>query len=219
MGAVTAMLVYSEDDAKVVLPGHPVPDREATRAMARRLQPHGVLEEIGDGNLLENVNPPDGRMYVGCFPGLTVICAPEAAVDQPSQLPPNLLEPAGNATVYLHAMHSAVDWFAYAMWERGTLVRSLSLAPEYGILEETGDALMFEKPYWSGDRAPMRPCPFPFHPLDLGEEALRAMFGITYEGKPFDGDPDLREITLLGFRYDDSPGIQETVGSSGLETS
>ena len=30
-------------------------------------------------------------------------------------------------------MHSVVDWFAYARWVNGTLVRSLSLSPDSGV--------------------------------------------------------------------------------------
>lgn len=57
----------------------------------------------------------------------------------------------GNGVVTLHAMHSVVDWFAYAMWTNGKLVRSLSLSPGSGIPEDIGQRLPFEEPYWSGE--------------------------------------------------------------------
>jgi len=88
-----------------------------------------------------------------------------------------------------HAMHSAVDWFAMAKWSSGTLLRSLSLAPDNGIIEDLGTRLPFEAPYWAGRHPAVDPededdgpCPFPFHPLELGEGALRSLFGYQLEG-------------------------------------
>jgi hypothetical protein len=102
-------------------------------------------------------------------------------------------------------MHSAVDWFAFAIWERGELVRSLSLSPEYGVMEDIGQHLPFEAPYWAGE-LPVKveedevPYPFPFHPLELGEAVLKDQFGYQLEGYV---DPSLLEpesIPLLRYR-------------------
>src|SRR5260370_35522871 len=85
-------------------------------------------------------------------------------------------------------MHSVVDWFAYARWSDGKLLRSLSLSPDSGILEDIGQRAPFEEPYWSGqhpaidDEEDEDAYPFPFHPLDLGEATLRDLFGYQLEG-------------------------------------
>lgn len=50
--------------------------------------------------------------------------------------------------------------------------------------------LPFENPYWSGDHPAVDPeeeegglaYPFPFHPLELGEAALKEFFGYQIEG-------------------------------------
>jgi hypothetical protein len=44
--------------------------------------------------------------------------------------------------------------------------------------------------------------PFPFHPLELGEAALGALFGFVLEGTGQPDDPDLDpdEIPLVGFQ-------------------
>jgi hypothetical protein len=42
--------------------------------------------------------------------------------------------------------------------------------------------------------------PFPFHPLELGEEALRALFGFVLEGAPGDDDFDPFELPLLAYQ-------------------
>lgn len=81
------------------------------------------------------------------------------------------------------------DWLGFAVWEGGRLVRSLSVSPDAGVRENIGEPYDFELPYWagehpvgsaiSGDRYPL-----PFHPLELGEEALRGLFGFIIEGLP-----------------------------------
>ena len=92
-------------------------------------------------------------------------------------------------TLYLHAMHSVVDFFAYAVWRDGKLERALSLSPDSGIIEDIGTRLPFEEPYWAGGHPAIDPSevdeidyPFPFHPLELGEAALGALFGYHLEG-------------------------------------
>jgi hypothetical protein len=53
------------------------------------------------------------------------------------------------------------------------------------------------------------PYPLPFHPLDLGEEALRALFGFVLEGRPDPSDLDADEIHLHGFRVTDQTGHEQ----------
>jgi hypothetical protein len=204
MGAKTAMLVYATGDATAALRAGPRLDRDATRAFVARLYPRHQVTELEDGTLLEDVNPPEGRVYAACFDGLTWLCTSEVALDHPSRLDQRLLDIAEGRTVYLHAMHSVVDWFAYAIWTGGKLTRALSLSPDSGILENIGQPLPFETSYWAGDHAletepNEQPYPLPFHPLELGEDALRALFGFNYEGFVNPDDPDLESIPLAGF--------------------
>jgi hypothetical protein len=145
-----------------------------------RLYPSHRIAPVQDGTLLDHPNPPHGHVYAGCFPGLTIMCTNDAALDRPSQPPQRFLDEAAGTTVYLHAMHSVVDWFAYAIWDsNGTLQRSLSLSPGFGIIENAGAPLDFEAPYWAGahpvstEGFSQAPYPLPFHPLELAENALR----------------------------------------------
>jgi hypothetical protein len=103
-------------------------------------------------------------------------------------------------------MHSVVNWFAYAVWAGdGTLQRALSLSPGFGIIENTGTPLGFEDPFWAGQRPvegagfDEQPYTLPFHPLELAEAALGALFGFNYGGLQSDDDPDLENIVLAGF--------------------
>lgn len=116
-----------------------------------------------------------------------MVAAREFGIDYPSRLPQRFIAAGRKGTATLHAMHSGVDWFAYAIWKDGRLVRSLSLAPDCGILENIGQPLSFEEPYWSGAQPAVTAAqgetyPFPFDPLDLGEAALKELFGYQLEG-------------------------------------
>jgi len=187
MGAKTWMLAYVKGKAGEILKSNPQLDREASSALARKLFPSEKLKSLDDGDLSFTC-PPDDELVVGCFPGLSIIAAKEFGLDYPSKLGSTFLDVAAGSTVYLHAMHSVVDWFAYAIWANGKLERSLSLSPDSGILEDIGPRLAFEEPYWSGDHPVFDPedeegdYPFPFHPLELGEAALLELFGYQLEG-------------------------------------
>ena len=193
MGANTWMLVYADTNVSGVLRGGPPLDRDATLQLANRLFPQDRLEPIGDADL-SCTCPPAREVHIGCFPGVSILAAKEFRIDYPSRLPPPFISAGGAGTVYLHAMHSVVDWFAYAHWSNGQLVRSLSLSPDSGILEDMGERLPFEEPFWSGQHPVSEEYPFPFHPLDLGEAALKELFGY---------DPELLQpesIPLVRFR-------------------
>jgi hypothetical protein len=198
------MLMYAAGDVRAALKAAPALDRAATRAFVARLHPRHELTDLDDGTLFEDVNPPKGRVYAACFDGLTVLCTSEVGIDHPSRIDRRFVDVAGGRTVYLHAMHSVVDWFAYAIWRGGELTRALSLSPDSGTLENIGEPLPFEHAYWAGEHPLERdpgeePYPLPFHPLELAEDALRALFGFNYEGQTQPDDPDLESIPLAGF--------------------
>ncbi|HVZ19345.1 MAG TPA: hypothetical protein VG897_19660 [Terriglobales bacterium] len=185
MGAKTWMLVYANAKVAEALKGYPQLDRVATLRLATRLFPKDNLEVIGDGNLSYTC-PPDDELHICCFPGVAILAAKEFGIDCPSKLPERFISEGANGATYLHAMHSVVDWLAFAQWVNGELVRSLSLCPDRGILEDKGDRFSFEEPFWSGQHPATEDegssYPFPFHPLELGEVALKEFFGYQLEG-------------------------------------
>jgi uncharacterized protein DUF6928 len=187
MGAKTWMLVYAVTNAREALKAAPRLDRDATMRLASALFPREKLSALGEGDLSYTC-PPDDEIHIGCFPGVSVVAAKEFGIDYPSRLPEAFVKAGRGGTTYLHAMHSVVDWFAFAVWTDGKLRRSLSLSPESGILEDIGQKLPFEEPYWSGEHPAIDPeeddsgYPFPFHPLELGEAALAEFFGYHLEG-------------------------------------
>jgi hypothetical protein len=205
MGAKTWMLVYADRDAREALRGRPQLDRDATSKLAADLFPGEQLDPLDDGDLSYTC-PPSDELCIGCFPGVSVVAAKEFGIDYPSRLLPRFITAGASGTISLHAMHSVVDWFAYAQWRNGNLLRSLSLSPDSGILEDIGPRLPFEEPYWSGqhpaveDEEDEDAYPFPFHPLELGEAALQELFGYQLEGL---ADPTLLQpetIPLVRYR-------------------
>jgi Family of unknown function (DUF6928) len=183
VGAKTWMLVYASAKVGDTLRGGPELDRKATLQLATSLFPKDKLEPIGEGDLSYTC-PPNDELHIGCFPGVSILAAKEFGIDYPSKLPARFISSGGGGTVYLHAMHSVVDWFAFAQWIGGTLVRSLSLSPD-GILEDIGQRLPFENPFWSGQNPATDDAedyPLPFHPLEMGEAALKEFFGYQLEG-------------------------------------
>lgn len=212
MGAKTAILAYADKDAREVLRGGPTLDRAAARDLVGRLFPGWRVDQVFDGSL-DDGYPPEGVTYVGCFPGLEVICDQRLAVERPSELDRRLVEASVDRRMYLHAMHSVVDWLAFAVWEDTRLVRSLSVWPDGGVVENIGASLPFEVPYWAGEHAELEGYPLPFHPLELGEEALRSFFGFVYEGRPQLGDIEPADIALVGFRL--SPPLRSAVRPNG----
>ena len=207
MGAKTWMIVYSDGNVASVLKQNPELDRGKTVEFVKKLFPQENLKSIEDGDL-SYTSPPDDIIYAGYFSGVFIVAAKEFAIDLPSQLPVSFINKNYGNTIQLHAMHSVVDWFAFAVWKNGKLERSLSLSPDSGILEDLGEKLSFEIPYWDGEYPAIDPedeeegdeYPFKFHPLDLGEASLRDFFGYVLEGAV---DPSLIEpedIPLLSFK-------------------
>jgi len=114
-------------------------------------------------------------------------------------------------------MHSVVDWLCFAVWEDGRLVRSLSVSPDSDVQENMGDPFDFELPYWAGEHPVehlrgwpnQEPYPLPFHPLELGEVALRALFGFVVEGRHDPDDIDTFAVPMYGFGVTDPSGQEQ----------
>jgi hypothetical protein len=205
MGAKDWMVFYAEQDVPSVLRERPALDRAATERLVEELFPGRARTPLDDVTLWSG-NPPDDEVYAAVWPGAAVVCSGELGLDRPSAVDRRFLEAGAGRTIYLHAMHSVVDWFAFAVWSPdGQLRRALSLSPDSGVIEDVGERLPFEAPFWAGDRPAIdpedmdedeEPYPFAFHPLELAEEALGSLFGFVYEGPPELAVVDPDDITL-----------------------
>jgi|ERR1051325_206209 hypothetical protein len=196
------MLVYANAGVGEILRDNPPLDRDATQQLASTLFPKDKLEVIGEGGLSYTC-PPRNEIHIGCFPGVSIVAAKEFGIDHPSKLPTRFISYGGSGTIYLHVMHSVVDWLAFAKWINGELVRSLSVSPD-GVAEDIGKRLPFEEPFWSG----LHPVtsdnddayPLPFHPLELGEVVLKEFFGYQLEGFGDPGQFEPKGIPLLRYK-------------------
>ena len=198
--------MYADGDVAGALRDAGELDRAATDALVARLLPGLAVVAVGDGNLGSSVNPPAGLLYAGVFEGLTIICAAELGEIRPGDLRPGWLAEGAGRRVVLHSMHSVSDFLGFAVWGAdGTLERALCVSPDDGVVEDGGERLAFERAYWDG-RHPVEadedeePYPLPFHPLDLGEDALAALCGFVIVGGPPEGMPDPGRVPLAGFR-------------------
>jgi hypothetical protein len=200
LGAKTALLAYAAKDPLESLRQARELDPSATRALVAATHPAWAGTASSEGDLFDGCYPPEGTVYAGSFPGIDVLCDRDVMDYPPSGFPARYLDAAAGRRVILHAMHSVTDWFAYGIWENGSLVRSLCLSPDGGIVENIGDPLPFEAPYWAGEHPAGDGYPLPFHPLELGETALRALFGFIIEGRPQPADIEAESVKLAGFQ-------------------
>jgi hypothetical protein len=221
MGAKTGLLAFSDGDIRPALLGASRSGLAEAEAVVRRVhqdyvQQGYMVEAVGDSSL-DDCYPPDDHTCVTILPGAELLCDRRFMLDRPSELPEYILSLGAGRRVILHAMHSVVDWLAFAIWEDGTLVRSLSLSPGEGIIEDIGEPFDFEVPYWAGEHPVVPvpgwpsegPYPLPFHPLELGEDALRALFGFILEGYPEPDDIDPDEVHMHEFRVSDPTGREQ----------
>ncbi len=204
MGWKTAILMACDGDPAQCLGTPERLDPAATADLVARSYP-GWTATPTEGEFLHDATyPPKEVAYAGSFPSADIICDQEFMLDHPSRLPPHLVMLSAGRRLILHTMHSVVDFFAFAVWEDGALVRSMSMAlggPRPGIMENIGTPLPFEQPYWAGQHPIGEGYPLPFYPLDLAEPtALRALFGFTLGGLPRPGEVDATSVQLDGFR-------------------
>jgi hypothetical protein len=222
VGAKTALLAFVDGDLPAILrkagpllgeSGHP--GAGEAEAVVRRLSPGYEVTPIRGGTLAQDCYPPDDVAFAAVLPGAVLLCGRRLGAQAPSRLPERLLAEAAGRRILLHSMHSVTDALTFAVWEDGRLIRSLSVSPDTGIVEDVGRPFPFERPYRAGEHPvtsvfPGRgPYPLPFHPLDLGEEALRALFGFVVEGQRRPDDVDAGAIPLKGFRVADPTGHEQ----------
>jgi len=178
MGAKTALLALTHGDGFPAPLGAARATQDATEALVRRIHPGLDVAPIGDGTLFEDLYPPDDVTYAAVLAGTDLVIDRRLVLDRPSHRPEHLRRAGAGRRIIMHGMHSMVDFLCFAVWDDGTLVRSLSLSPDGGVREDIGEPYEFELPYWAGDHPvtptpgwPDRgPYPLPFHPLDLGEQ-------------------------------------------------
>jgi hypothetical protein len=211
VGATTALLAYAAQDPLMSLRHAREFDPAATSALVRATHPACQPTASPDGDLFDDCYPPEGTVYAGSFPGIDILCDRDVMAYLPSEFPGRYLDASAGRRVILHAMYSVTDAFAYGIWENGGLIRSLAVAPDDGIVENIGDPLPFEAPYLAGEQPLGERYQLPFHPLDLGNAALRALFGFALGGRQQPTDIDAGSIKLAGFQVPSTSPVANEV--------
>jgi hypothetical protein len=228
MGAKTVLLAFVDGDLPAALRaatrsettgqvpgGSGFRGAEETEAVVRRLSPGYEVTPRAGGTLFEDCYPPAGIVFAAVMPGATLLCGRQLVAGTPSELPEHLLTEAAGRRILFHSMHSVVDALTFAVWEDARLIRSLSVSPDTGIVQDFGEPFPFERPYLAGEHPVTSmfpgqgPYPLPFHPMVLGEETLRALFGFVIEGRPQPDDVDAGKVHLHGFRVADPDGREQ----------
>ncbi|HMT48727.1 DUF6928 family protein [Dietzia sp. UBA5065] len=199
MGHHVATFWYldTDDPAAPIRSGHPS-DPGFARRLLSRLHPTVTVASLGAFPLNRSASTGPGEIYVGSFPGLTVVqtllddpVSPSATSDRWLRL-----VEAPTVLLFSHEPDSGVSGFA--RWESGRLVRSFAGADDR-IIEDEGMPLPFERPYWAGefplDGADDTPLALPFSPSSLLHAAHRDWLG-------FDLDPGGLDVPVHGFATD-----------------
>jgi hypothetical protein len=199
MGFDASLIVYC-DDPPLDLRARPASWRDAARRLVRDLYPRTRFIEHGVVSLDGGAFPDKDAINLAVFANGAIVATRRAMLFNPSKLEARFLAAAGSRTVHLLAQRSVFDMVAYARWEQGVLERSVSANPVGRVWESVGTPEPFEAPFWEGGRRPAPDYPLPFHPLELGEAALRAVLGAWFEGRPDPGlaDPSTVELLALG---------------------
>ncbi|WP_067574045.1 DUF6928 family protein [Nocardia acidivorans] len=202
---VSSLWYVDASDPVGVLRAHPGPDPEAAWALARQLHPDRDVVPAASGTMKVWAGPGPESIYIGCYPGVTVVCSTQAALPRPTKLPELLVRPLASEHTYLVSYDLSLGWGAFAEWERGEFRRSFS-ASRVNILEDEGMPRVWERPYWAGEH-PIElepgemadPQLLPFDPPDFADAANQEWLGFRYRGK-FSEDaltPD--HIEVCGF--------------------
>ncbi|WP_405488719.1 DUF6928 family protein [Nocardia sp. NBC_00511] len=207
MPSTVSSLWYVDDpDPVAVLRAHPGPDPDAAFALARQLNPDRDVVPAASGTMKVWAGPDPESVYIGCYPGVTVLCSTQAALPRPTKLPELLVRPLASEHTFLVSYDLSLGWGAFAEWERGEFRRSFS-ATRVNILEDEGMPRVWERPYWAGDH-PIELVPgelpdpqmLPFDPPDFADAANQVWLGFRYHG-PASAEKPLaaEEIEVCGF--------------------
>ncbi|MBD0324241.1 MAG: hypothetical protein ICV72_12775 [Aldersonia sp.] len=162
------------------------PDHDAAATLAAKLFPDRNVVDVGGAVLADVRGAGRESVFVGCFPGVTVLAGERFVRPRPSELPGELIDPLGYGRTYLVTLAPNRQWGAFALWEDGRLRRSFS-ATRVHILEDFGLPGAWERAFWAGKHPVRRasdelpdPLSLPFDPEEFADAANREWLGFTH---------------------------------------
>ncbi|MFE2993797.1 DUF6928 family protein [Nocardia sp. NPDC059246] len=223
---VSSLWYVDAPDPVAVLRAHPGPDPDAAFALAKQLNPDRDVVPAASGTMKVWAGPDPESIYIGCYPGVTVVCSAQAALPRPTRLPELLVRPLASEQTYLISYDLSLGWGAFAHWERGEFRRSFS-ATRVNILEDEGMPRVWERPYWAGDH-PIHLVPgelpdpqlLPFDPPDFADAANQEWLGFRYRGRDPEQALTADGIEVCGFSLfprGEAPMMVEVVPEAPVE--
>ncbi|GHH13191.1 DUF6928 family protein [Streptomyces lanatus] len=205
MGSKVSVLAFARQAPREMLHPELVDDAPSSRRLVERILPDQGMEPVGPVTLDEALWPLPGIACAGSFEGLELITSLDLRERRPSDLSEGIHRWGVDRNAFAVFMDSIVGWAAFAMWDRGRLRRSVSISLEEGVIEDEGVRFEFEHAYWS------RPvgAGLGFHPIELGNEALREFFGFVLEGRWDQHCIDPEEISVTQYSAQNAAYRQE----------
>ena len=206
MGAELSTIWYVDSPRPALaLRGYPAPDARSGQAIARVLFDDDVTP-LGQVPLAHVAAGTPDVLYVGVYPGVTVVCADFPATMLPSELPEHWRRAGSSGRTLFVASSVAGARAGFAEWRGEELRRSFS-ADAADIFEDLGVPQVWERPFWAGE-FPMTypldvfpdPQMLPFHPQRFAEAANRAWLGFRYTAVQPDDAIDPARLLVHGFR-------------------
>lgn len=212
MGHHVATFWYldTDDPAAPIRSGQPS-DPGFARRLLSRLFPTVTVASLGSFPLNRSASTGPGEIYVGSFPGLTVVQTMVEGPVLPSATDGTWLRLVDAPTILVFAQDPDSGVSGFARWESGRLVRSFAGADDR-IVEDEGMPLPFERPYWAGEfpleSAPDTPLALPFSPSSLLHAAHRDWLG-------FDLEPGGLDVPVHGFATDGRREVRQHTPPAG----
>lgn len=201
MGAKAWMLVYSNGDIPARWSTNPAPDKHLDRELLRALFPDKKFTEL-ESKTLADCYPDSGVVQIANLGDMVIVATDKVALDNPSKISAHLTQYKNYPYTYAFAMHSVVDWFAFAVWHKGQLQRALSVSPDSGIIEDLGEHFPFEMDYWAGKHSDLEATEelgenaLQYHPLEFGEAVFLHFLGYQFEGADADFSVDPFSVSM-----------------------
>lgn len=208
--AVVTLWFVSAPDAHALLASNPQPDAEYGLQLVAGLFPDKPVTPLGTFPLTRSAPAGHTEVYVGTYPGVTVLQTAAIPLNRMLDLAPEWVQPDAADDIYAFAQGPSGTFAGFAHWHQGKLERAFS-ATACEILEDKGLPLGVEGPYWAGqypvpkeiDLGSDFAIPLPFLPGDmlltlytawLGFEPRAHHLNILVNGFAIDGRPEARPL-------------------------
>ena len=208
--AVVTLWFVSAPDAHALLASNPQPDADYGLQLVAGLFPDKPVTQLGTFPLTRSAPAGHTEVYVGTYPGVTVLQTAAIPFTCMLDLVPEWIQPDAADDIYAFAQGPSGTFAGFAHWHRGKLERAFS-ATACEILEDKGLPLGVEGPYWAGqypvpkeiDLGSDFAMPLPFLPGDmlltlytawLGFEPRAHHLNILVNGFAIDGRPEARPM-------------------------